>query len=209
MFNIDIMSNNVSCWVLTSDKKGTIHQASGVPIRLGIEPKYKTIKLSRFAKFLGHINIRLLGFFKEIKNLNNVPNLIVSSGHDGLLAAAYLKAKNPSLITVHIQNSGSLVKYFNLVAVPKHDNAKFSKKYQDRVIVTQLGLHHLTEQKLIEEGDKFAKEFGITKEKIFFSIGTKSSRFIKDLEQPEEELSEQPNKPTVFFSIGGKAAGYD
>ncbi len=177
------MPHDIKCWVITSDKKGTIHQASGIPIRLDIDPEYKTIKLSKLAKFLGHINIKMLTFFKTIKDISilDMPILAISSGHDGLLTNAYLKAKYPNLITVHIQNPGALIRYFNLVAIPKHDDVKFSKKYQSKVITTQMSLHHLTSQKLAEEGEKFANKFNII----------------------------NADKPSIFFSIGGKAVGYD
>lgn len=160
-----------TCWVITADKKGTIHQAIGIPERLDIKYELKIVKLNGLTKFLGHISPKLLFFCSQINLLSRqkMPTFIVSSGHDGLIVAAALKARKPDLIVVHVQNPKGLLKYFDLAVIPQHDNVAKAAN----IITTKIGLHHINEIKLQQEKAKFIKQFGGAKA-AFFSIGGKS-----------------------------------
>ena len=106
-----------TCWVVSSDKKGTINQAIGIPERLGFDCEVKIVKLTWIDKFLGHINPRFLSYCKQINSLasQRQPDLIISAGHDGLIVNSALKTRNKNIINVHIQNPKRLGKYFDLI----------------------------------------------------------------------------------------------
>jgi mitochondrial fission protein ELM1 len=171
-------------WILADDRAGTSSQSIGLAETLGLPYKIINLQYSFFINFpncfFSSCGIRLSKKNRdEFRNLTEFPKIIITAGRRAATAALFLKklSKNKSK-TIQIMNPNLSFHKFDLVILPKHDG--FNEKDFSNLITTIGALNRVSENKILQESQKFADEFSsITKPKIALLLGgsSKSTKF--------------------------------
>jgi mitochondrial fission protein ELM1 len=168
-------------WILADDRPGTVSQSIGLAEEIGFE--YRIIKLtySLFSIlpnfFLSNSLLRLSAQSqKKIKDLNYLPNLVISAGRRSAPIALHLKNQSENKIKiVQIMRPDLDLKKFDFVILPKHDEVD-EKEFPN--VVTTIGSLTKTNENLIAtEKEKFVSWFqNINKTKIALLVGGSSNK---------------------------------
>lgn len=168
-------------WILADDRPGTVSQSIGLAEEIGFE--YRIIKLtySFFSIlpnfFLSNSLLRLSAQSqKKIKNLNYLPNLVISAGRRSAPIALHLKHQSENKIKiVQIMRPDLDLKKFDFVILPKHDEV--DEKEFSNVITTIGSLTKTNENLIAAEKEKFVSWFqNINKTKIALLVGGSSNK---------------------------------
>jgi len=184
MTSLPVNKDQKLIWVLKDNRPGNYSQAISLAKSLKIPYKIKEISYNKLAILPNFLKI---GRFSTInhnskKNLINqqqTPDIIISAGRRSALIALDLKKIYRNLKLVHIMNPGKkLIKKFNLIIAPFHDNLKNSN------VVSIPGAFSYNDQELInKECKKFSNVFDkIKSPKIALLIGgsSKNNKFTEN-----------------------------
>lgn len=164
-------------WAISADKKGMINQCQGLAQRISLDTNLKIVKLNFLQKMLARF-FPIFYYKNFFPFKNNFPDLVISAGKEGMLAAYSMKCAMPQILSVCIQDTGSLVGDFDLSIICSHDNPSKYKKHRDKVLEVGLAMHHITEGFMQGEITKFRDKFGISEKKsIAISIGGKAASY--------------------------------
>jgi mitochondrial fission protein ELM1 len=150
------LDSQQTCWVVTDGKSGMENQCLGLAEALQIAPTVKRVKLRFPWRPLAPFLRVGLGFSFSRKGdpiAPPWPDLIIATGRLSVPAALYIKAQNPKVFTVQLQDPAIDPLLFDLVVAPEHDNLK-----GPNVISTRGGLHRVTPAMLTSEGEKLAPQ---------------------------------------------------
>jgi mitochondrial fission protein ELM1 len=168
-------------WVLSDDRPGTVSQSIGLACQMGIG--YKIIKLT-YNSLANLPNCLLnsspLGLTassrSQFKNLNHLPNIIISAGRRSAVIALYLKKLSQGRTKlIQIMNPNLSFRKFDFVILPKHDGIPESQGHN---LITTIGaLSKISDEIISSECKKFSADFtNITKPKIALLLGGASSK---------------------------------
>lgn len=190
------------CWILTEDAAGMNNQAMGLAFALKLTPIFKKVILSPpwnyLPNLLSPVNIRSLAN----PNLFQppYPDVIISCGRKSVIPALALKRLNHKTICIHIQNPRVPTHYFDAIIAPAHDQLDASN-----VLTTQLAIHHITQEKIAAEADKFRAQFNAYKRPLItVLVGGSSNKFQFTLSQAKtmaHELAELAKKHNATLAI--------
>lgn len=153
-----------SCWGVTDGSAGTMAQVKALAEALGLKPVMKRVKIKPYYAWLPN------AFYngKAWRRLKNAPGhfsddlsppwpeIVISCGRRGALAALALKARGASARLVHIHDPQMKPKHFDLIVAMAHDKAA-----GDNVIKTHFAMHNITKELLADAAKKFAKRFSL------------------------------------------------
>ncbi|MFP4386240.1 MAG: mitochondrial fission ELM1 family protein [Alphaproteobacteria bacterium] len=143
---------NPKCWVITEGLIGTENQCIGVANALGFPYELKRVGLKEPWRSLSPY----LGFERAESFIPPLappwPDLLIASGRKSIAASRFIKkASNGHTFTVQIQDPRVSPRFFDLVAVPRHDRLR-----GNNVIVTHASPNKITPALLSEARDKFS-----------------------------------------------------
>ncbi len=159
-----------TCWIITEGIAGTENQCIGVANALGVAPVIKQIQLKQPWKMLSPY----LGFERAATFSPALeapwPELLITSGRKSIAASRFIKkASGGKTFTVNIQDPRINPKYFDLVAVPKHDPTRGAN-----VITTLAAPNKVTDDKLDDAREQFSFFEDIKKPRVAVLIGGNS-----------------------------------
>ncbi len=149
---MNTLNDNKKCWIVTEGLAGTENQCVGVANALGIPYEIKRIALNEPWKSLSPY----IGFEKARTFDPTLyppwPDVLIASGRKSIAASRYIKKMSgDSTYTVQIQDPRVSSKYFDLVAVPRHDPLR-----GDNVIVTHASPNKITPELLKDAKKHFS-----------------------------------------------------
>jgi mitochondrial fission protein ELM1 len=182
------MTKKLLIWVLRDDRPGNYSQAINLANSLGnsyLNTNYviKDISYNNLAALPNFLKFGKLSTI-DSKSRNNLlakrnPNIIISAGRRSAIVALDLKKIYPDIFLINIMNPGSsIIKKFDLVIVPKHDNVK-----ADNVIEIVGSVSSLDSDLIEKSYKKFSHIFDkIQSPKIALLLGgsSKSAKFKVD-----------------------------
>ena len=141
-----------NCLVLTEGLIGTENQCVGVADALGIPYEVRRVALSEPWKSLSPY----LGFENHCSFSPSLeppwPDILIASGRKSIAASRYIKRMSDrKTFTVQIQDPRITSKYFDLVAVPRHDPLR-----GENVIVTHASPNKITSALLEDAKARFS-----------------------------------------------------
>ncbi|TAH32731.1 MAG: nucleoside-diphosphate sugar epimerase [Alphaproteobacteria bacterium] len=152
-------------WVLCDHRPGTANQALAVAESLGLPFELKNIDYSCFAKLPNSILCALNIFSKNCLALMNPeilngpsPHLIISAGRRAAYVAAWIKRRSPKTKIAQIMDPGFCYDYFDLLAIPAHDNFRSRHK---NIVRTIGNPHRLTPEKLSDAKQQWQNMFAV------------------------------------------------
>ncbi|MFN7709589.1 MAG: mitochondrial fission ELM1 family protein [Holosporales bacterium] len=147
--------NRGICWVVCDEGKvGTENQCRGLAEALGFDPVIKRIR-PRFP--WSHLPPQLwfqplAGLDPETQLTPPWPNLIIAAGRVSVAPTIEIRRRSQGTTKlVHLQNPRVNPCHFDAVIAPAHDQLK-----GPGVIETRGALHRVTQERLMEEAQKFA-----------------------------------------------------
>ncbi len=153
--------SKLSCWIITEkEKTGTLNPCIGLANAVGFEyPEVKTLSMRKpyahFTPYIRYFKTSMLTPDSEDINTGDWPDLIISSGRKAVVPALWVKkqSKNQAKL-VHIQDPKAHRSDFDLILAPVHDQISGRN-----VVSTRINIHHVTEEKLASEKEKFSKRY--------------------------------------------------
>ncbi|MBC8290799.1 MAG: mitochondrial fission ELM1 family protein [Planctomycetes bacterium] len=137
-----------ACWCISKGMAGMNSQTSGLARAVGFNFEFKdtVMKFPWNCLPVGWVP-RSKDVLRDSRVLNGEPpRLVISCGRHGIIPALYLKKKlGKAVFTVHIQDPKIDTSGFDLVVIPKHDDARGPNVY-----LTMGALHYVTPEKLSE-----------------------------------------------------------
>jgi mitochondrial fission protein ELM1 len=159
----------ITCWIVTEGLKGTENQCLGVSEALGVQAEIKRISLqwpwSILSPWLGFEN----NWIFEPNLIPPWPDLLIVSGRKSIAAARYIKKKNPSTLTVFIQDPRINPAAFDLVIAPAHDGVK-----GDNVIKTISAPNRIKDDKIAIAADAWPQLTDLPSPRVAVLIGGNS-----------------------------------
>ncbi len=139
-------------WALLDERQGNTSQTVGVTEALGAPFETKKIEfneLTRLPNFLINNNTIYIKKASRAQLAPPWPDIVICCARRLGIVASYIKSQNPSTFVVQIQWPGFPSSQFDLIAAPKHDNAKPAKN----VFVTIGAPNRVTESFLKSEAE--------------------------------------------------------
>lgn len=195
------MRSSPVIWVLLDNRAGNNNQSIGLAEALGVDFITKQIcynSLAKLPNFLRSTSFLAIDKASKEAIYAPYPDLIIAAGRKLAPVARYIKKKSAGKTKlVQIMWPESAISYFDLIAVPKHDNKKPAKN-----IVEIIGaINRINEDILDKHRAKWAMKFvDLPSPKITLLIGgnTKKGDFtIKHA----EDLIQKTNK--LAAKLGG------
>ena len=168
-----ISNDKIQCWVITEGLAGTENQCIGVANALGISPIIKRVTLNQPWKTLSpYIGFECAQSFSP-SLVPPWPDLLITSGRKAVAVSKYIKKQsNNRTFTVHIQDPRISSKYFDLIAVPEHDDL-----HGDNVIITKAAPNRITTDVLEHAKKEFPQFENIPSPRIAVLIGGNSKAY--------------------------------
>ena len=132
--------------LLTEGMHGMISQVEGMAKALNVEFNHQTVKLNFPWNFLPAKLTPVSQIILKNKiylNKENLPDFIISCGRKSVVPSIFLKKKNPKIFTIHIQNPKVILKNFDTVVVPEHDDLNGIN-----VISSKGAIHYITKEEI-------------------------------------------------------------
>jgi len=174
----------VSSWGITDGSAGMQAQVRALAGVLGVEPEMKKIIIKEpFAALPNGIHALLKPFIIPRMIAGDslappYPDLIISCGRRGAIAAMGLKTKAPHTKFICIQDPQTSSKHFDLVVAMEHDAIK-----GPNVIKTYFALHSITPKLLEEAQQRFAAQFAsYPKPHITVLLGGSTNKYTLEIE---------------------------
>ncbi len=131
--------------LLTEGMHGMISQAEGLAKALDLDFIHEKIELNNFWKLIPP-KLTPVESFAFKNKINKNFNVLISCGRKSVIPSIYLKRKfKNKIMNIHIQDPKVLLKNFDFVVVPEHDNL-----IGKNVITTKGAIHYLRETELNE-----------------------------------------------------------
>jgi hypothetical protein len=171
-------SDEMSAWIVVEENlRGTENQCIGIAHAMGLDPEVKHINLNAPWKQLTPY-LRVLNRYAIDEDTSDdvlsppFPDILIAGGRKSIPAS--LAVKNLSggqTFTVQLLDPKCPPNLFDAVIVPQHDDLR-----GENVIVTEAGLHHVTQKKLMTAADKFADKYAdLPDPKVAVLIGGSSN----------------------------------
>ena len=180
------INKHIKAWCVTDGSAGMNSQVKGLAEALKVKYKLKAINL-RFPWNVLPVGILPLNslIFQNIdlKNLDQVPDILITCGRKSVYLSIYLKRKyGRKIFNVHIQNPKVSLNEFDLVVAPTHDRLNGFN-----VINTDLAINHINQEIIASNIDLFKKDFLNYELPICcILIGGKSKNYIFDRKTLED-----------------------
>lgn len=118
---------NKRIWALLDERQGNTSQTLGVAEALETPFEVKKIEFNEWIRIPNILlNHNTLGLTSQSRELLSPPwpDIVLSTARRLGIVASYIKSQNPSTFIAQIQWPGFPSRHFDLIAAPKHDNAK-------------------------------------------------------------------------------------
>ena len=191
-----MIDKKCTAWILTEGLIGTQNQCIGIAHKLNVTPVIKHVTLKRPWVYLSPplVNLPASSFIPCLQE--PWPDILIASGRKSVAASLFIKKMSKGkTFTVHVQDPKISARYFDLVAVPFHDDMR-----GPNVVVTKGAPNKITSDLLDENHKKFEDEFAFLKgQKIAVLIGgsskayTLSSQNTQKLITQLQSISKQPD----------------
>lgn len=167
-------------WGVTDGSAGTVAQVKALAAVLGYTPVMKTVQVKKPYVWLP--NTAYDGICKKIlpraidphDSLSAPwPDVIISCGRRGALAALAIKQMAEKIRLVHIHDPQMSARHFDAIIAMQHD-----KIVAPNVIKTRFALHNITPGILAEAKEKFTKRFsGHAKPYVAVLLGGSTNKY--------------------------------
>jgi mitochondrial fission protein ELM1 len=173
------MSNQIL--ILGDNRVGTLKQSIALAEELKMPYQIINLEYNKLAKipnfFFSESLIRLKkSSKKQIMEITDFPEIIISAGRKSATCALYLKekSKNQSKV-IQIMNPNINLKKFDLIILPKHD--KILSQNHPNIINTIGALTKIDEEVISKEQKKFATWFDCNRQyRIVLMLGGSSNK---------------------------------
>ncbi len=158
--------NNPKIWSLTDGSQGMISQTRGLAYEISNDvTEIKTDVIFPWSKLQPGI-LPIYGWiFKNNRNFNNIPDIVISCGRKSVYLSQYLKRKFSKIINIHIQNPKISSTNFSFIVAPNHDN------FKGKNVINSIGaLHHF-------KIDDKNKQFKINNNLVSCMIGGENNHY--------------------------------
>ncbi len=150
------MTTEKKVWALLDERQGNTSQTLGVAEALGLPFEIKQIEFNHLVRLPNPLIYKTTIGVKETSRpllTPPWPDIVISTARRLGLVASYIKSQSPQTFLAQIQWPGFPSRHFDLIAAPRHDNAKPAPN-----LITTLGApHRVTENTLKREADIWRK----------------------------------------------------
>lgn len=201
--------DQISCWIVTEGLAGTENQCLGITDSIGLSPEIKRISLRQPWKTLSPPLLKSFSWSFQPTLGPPWPDILISSGRKSIPASLYIKEKSQGrTFTLHIQDPRINPEYFDLVAVPHHDNLRGKN-----VIVTDGAPNRVTEQTLETGRVNFQDQLSdLPSPRVAVLIGGKSKAYdmtYQDTERLVHNLESLVNQGFGIMITASRRSGED